>query len=564
MSSGGNSIGDFFVNLFFKVDGKSKAEVDKIADDLKAKFIELGKSALAFNEIREAVHSLLSPLHRMVEGVSQIAEHGDGLNNFAQVIGVTTQQLEKMQFVAHLADVEMGTMNFALSMLSRQMGEISSGGGKEVEKAFHKLGLSAKDSQGHLRNVGEMMPELIEKFSKMKDANERLSVAQDIFGRGARQLMPLLTKQAEEVAEMNKQFEALGGAYSKELIENSAKFSDNIKVANFSFNNMKRDLATGIIPEVTKFFDIWINWAKLHWPDISKTLLSLGHTVGDVFMKTAGSAFDSFLKYVAEVYKDKEKLAELGTVVKTLGIAFAVLFAILNPGKTIVTLLLAAIEDLMGAMVGKDSIVGRVSLRWREWNKELSTAFGWFEKIDKALEKMMAPLLFMERKLGGKGDLQGVTKGALSQAGDVIGNNFPVLGAIKQVGSAFADMTGLSETFTGLADQQRDIEKQNFLKQYQDPIQRRTAQQVMTSHPDMAMKDLKAMARGIAGDPTFSMFGGGGGKKVVNNVTHVHNYDVKAGPEARAIADQISTQVSRVLGGAVGGAVEDLATEGVD
>lgn len=540
----GNSIGDFFVNLFFKVDDKSQKEAEGLIDGLRHKLHEIAKDAWAFNEVRESVHALLEPLRELYETVAQVAEKGDSLNNLAVVLGTTTQQLEQMQFVGHLADVEMGTMNFSLSMLSRQMGEMASGGGKEVAAAFTKLGVSAKDTQGHMRNVGDLMPELIEKFGGVKDANERMNIAQDIFGRGARQLMPLLTKQSEELAAMNKQFRELGGAYSPELIENSAKFSDNVKLANFALGNMKRDLATGIIPELNNFFNIWIGFVKQSWPDISHTLTSLGAAIGDAFMKTAGTAFDSFLKYIREVAANKEVLDGLAATVKIVAVAFAIWLAIMAPGLVLVGALALAIEDLMGAVEGKDSVVGRMALSFKEWTDEMRQTYSWMEKIISAMNWLTTD--HIGNAMGWNKDLPGGRDKGMFEEDGLVGS---------------------------FADQQRRIEQQKFLGSFPEPSktnnQRITAQQMWNSHPDMAVDDLKAMIGGMVGEPEFMMTRPDdrvgarmreGASKTTNNRVQQH-FHFKGGNDREmlnAVRDMAKQGINEVLGQTM----DDLGIEG--
>lgn len=541
-SNGGESVGDFFVKLFFDVDSKSQKDTEGVLDGMKNKFHDLAKSAFAFNEIREAVNYLLEPMHQLYESVVKVAETADTLNNLAVSLGTTTGALERMRFVAHLADVDIGTTDFALNMLNRQMGEAATGGAKEVTKAFHKLGVTMKDAHGKVRDVGEVMPELVLKFSEMKDASARASLAQDIFGRSSRQLLPLLSKQAEELKAMNAEFDALGGAYSQDLIQRSAVFSDNIKLTNFAFNNMKRDLATGIIPELNKFFDIWLGFVKQNWPEISSTLKELGDTIGKVFMETAGTAFDSFLKYMRDISKNPEAIKQITSILKDLGVVIGIYFALKNPGMVGLAAIAGIIEDIMGAMAGKDSLIGRFTLKMKEFLdtfKPMKDAVNWLTTDH------------IGNKMGWNTDLPGG----------------------KDVGM-FED----GSTTMDYASQQRNIEKQKLIERYpevsKENEQRGIAQRVISQNSDKSIADLKELVEGIVGapmkqwkydrsnspdvDPLDAAL-----DKGIAKYSKTVNIHVKAdGTDAKKIAHEIRKVVKEEVSGQVGGAYNDLVSDG--
>lgn len=397
MAEKGNSIGDFFINLLFHVDGKSEHEAHEAVEGIKEKIAEIAKEAFAFNEIREAIkEGLVEPLHEAWEGVAKVAEMGHHLETFSETMGVAVEDLQRFAFFGQSVGVSAETMQHSMLMLSRQMGEAASGASKEAAEGFAKLGVSIRGAGGEIRNVGEVMPELLEKFSQLHTPAERAKLAMDVFGRSGMELLPLLSQESEKLAQLKEDFEALGGAFSEELLERSHEFVSAQEKAAFSFGNMKRELATGLMPTLTAFINIWLDFARSSWPEISHVLKSIGETLGHVFMSTAGTAFDTFLKGAKMIYHsvDWDALKEKLLIV---GAALAALFAIMNPGIAIASAVAVAIEDVFAAMAGKDSLIGRITVAIRDWWGELKQAYPWVQKIADAIHAMKLGFDVMEK-----------------------------------------------------------------------------------------------------------------------------------------------------------------------
>jgi hypothetical protein len=388
MSEESGSIGDFFVKLFFKVDEGSEHEAHGALHGLTEKFHEMAKEAFAFNEIREAVEHIIEPIKEMWEGVEKVAETGHHLETFSQTMGIAVEDLQRFGFYAQSVGVSAETMQHSMLLLSRQMGEAASGGSKEVAEAFHKLGVEVRGADGAVRNVGQVMPELLEKFSALHTPAERASLAMKVFGRGGIELLPLLSAQSEKLQELNGDFQALGGSFSEELLERSHEFVEATNKSTFALGNMKRELSAGIMPTLTSFINIWLDFARTSWPEIAGVMHGIGETLGDVFMKTAGTAFDTFLRLIKDLFAHKDQLAAYVPVIKAVAAAFAILFAVFNPGKALIAGVMLAVEDFIGFIEGKDSVFGRLAVSVKDWWTELKTAHKWLGAIDDFLHNI--------------------------------------------------------------------------------------------------------------------------------------------------------------------------------
>jgi TnpA family transposase len=111
----------------------------------------------------------------------------DSVNKMSQKVGVSVEALQGYQYAARLADVESEALSKSLAKLSRNIWDATRGS-VEIEAAFNRLGLSVKSSDGQLKTTDQMLEDIAEKFSHMKDGTEKTALAMVLFGRSGRTL----------------------------------------------------------------------------------------------------------------------------------------------------------------------------------------------------------------------------------------------------------------------------------------------------------------------------------------------------------------------------------------
>lgn len=77
--------------------------------------------------------------------------------------------------------------------LSSALDEIAKGRGTEAAAALQRLGVEAVTSTGHVREMGDILPEVLQKLGSFNDKQEQEAILADIMGgRFAKQLLPFI------------------------------------------------------------------------------------------------------------------------------------------------------------------------------------------------------------------------------------------------------------------------------------------------------------------------------------------------------------------------------------
>ena len=253
-----------------KAESKQR-DYNKELRNLQASTSVLGQASQKMADFGGAVTKAGESLRglSMVAGAVDVALAGltvkagataDDLNTMAKVTGISTDELQKYKLSADLLDVSVETIaksqtKMKKSMLSAQQGS------KNVAEAFNTLGVSITDSNGHLRDQGEVFEESIKALGSMENETERDALAMQIFGKSATELNPLIEDNGEtfqKVADIFKQNDL--EIVDQETIDKANQFNDaldTIKMTGMAtLSTVGMQLAGYLAPAMEKVADV--------------------------------------------------------------------------------------------------------------------------------------------------------------------------------------------------------------------------------------------------------------------------------------------------------------------
>lgn len=180
--------------------------------------------------------------------INDFAELGDQMDKMAQRTGVAVESLSALKFAAEQSGADIETLEKGFFGLSRAVFDLGRGSA-EVTEAFGALGLSyeqlaALDPETQLLVIADAM-------NQFEDASTRGAIAQKIFGRAGRQLLPLLAGGADGIAELTKQAKDLGLTLSEEDAKAAAEFTDAMNELSSVLRGIGTQIAKNVTPVLT-------------------------------------------------------------------------------------------------------------------------------------------------------------------------------------------------------------------------------------------------------------------------------------------------------------------------
>lgn len=144
----------------------------------------------------------------------------DDLNTLSKQTGISTEELQKMQYASDLVDVSLEDITGALRKMKPKM--------TESNEAFKKLGVSVKDSNGELRDVEDVFYDTLTALSKVGNETERDQLAMEIFGKSADELAGIIDDGGQALKEFGQQASDAGLILSQDTLDALNETNDTI------------------------------------------------------------------------------------------------------------------------------------------------------------------------------------------------------------------------------------------------------------------------------------------------------------------------------------------------
>lgn len=265
-------------------------------------------------------------------------QNADELATLSQQTGLSTDEIQRMQYASDLVDVSLSDMTGAISKLKKQM----AGSGT----AFADLGVEVKNSDGSMRDATDVFYDTLAALSQIENETERDQKAMEIFGKSADSLAGIIDDGGAALKQYGDEAEAMGLVLSEDTVGNLNEINDTI----------------------------------------GKTKAQVGGSLAQLGATLATTLSPVLEKVVGLIQKVSEKIAALTpeqteTIMKILGIVAAIGPVLTIGGKLIS--MIGTVTSAIGAVVGVlggpltiaiAAVVAAGVLLYKNWDTVKATA----------------------------------------------------------------------------------------------------------------------------------------------------------------------------------------------
>jgi hypothetical protein len=237
-----NLLDSFLVSLGFHVEHEGIEEFEHHTGLLRSAALRLGTVLTA------AAAGVGIFVREISEGMNKVYE-------FAELNQLSTKSLEAMRYAGIEYGIQQDSMAESLQELNRKLGEAASGIGRGA-MLFKRLGLSARDSSGHVRSLWEMLGILSDKMHGSSRA-ENIALAERI--QMDPKIVLLLEQGRAKVEQIRKESEKLI-PISDEQYEQAHKLSVLWDRAHWLLGMISKQIAVQIMPIVVQALNWFQKW----------------------------------------------------------------------------------------------------------------------------------------------------------------------------------------------------------------------------------------------------------------------------------------------------------------
>src|SRR6266852_2588338 len=262
----------------------------------------------------------------------------------SQKIGTTAEAYQELKYAGDLVGVSSEEIITSLGRLARSAFEAAHGGG-QAAFAYRQLGVGVYKAEGGLKTSDELLEDVASRFATMPDGIRKTALAQQLFGRGGKALIPLLNKGRDGIDELRQEAHKYGVVLDQETIEASLRWEEQQKHLKAAVLGLRNALGSAFIKRVTDVTDKIADWIAANRELIAGRVMAFIDGLVQVLTPVAKIIDEVFIKTGAWAIS----LATVG--------AF---FVAANLWLVFLGAVLFAIEDIYGFMQGKDSLIGRM------------------------------------------------------------------------------------------------------------------------------------------------------------------------------------------------------------
>lgn len=243
--------------------------IGKIAGVVAAGFSALGAAAaLAFK-------SMIKPAMDAVDENAKLARSLD----------INIETLQTLQHAAPQYGASVEQVSKAMQRLAKFSGDAQRGT-MAAERTLNQLGLSAESLRG--MKLDDQFKLISQRLSEVSSAQERASIAQEIFGRDAARLMPMLTMGAKGFKSMADEASRFGQVVTEvdaQVIEDA---NDEMTKLTSVFDGFIKQISVQLAPLIGKVANRFREWI-LSFGDVN----TIAGTVIEYLIAGLGTLIDT-------------------------------------------------------------------------------------------------------------------------------------------------------------------------------------------------------------------------------------------------------------------------------
>lgn len=232
-------------------------------------------------------------VENIVHEFNAVAEAVEAIGRKSKALGVPVEQLSALKFAAGEAGVDFDQLSKIAGVASRRIAEFVNTGGGKAASALRELHIPLVDSEGKLRSIADLIPEIGAGLQDIKSPGEQGRLAEAIFGKGgATTFLQLLAEAGDNLTKLGDSEEKarrIGVAFTDDQVERLTEYAHSVYTIEQAWFGLKVNVAARVAP----FFTDMVNRATGALAAIPDIVGNVAQKISDAFSpdeKTATSA----------------------------------------------------------------------------------------------------------------------------------------------------------------------------------------------------------------------------------------------------------------------------------
>ena len=256
-------------NIEFKVTADTQNAIrnmDKVIGETKKVDSEFKKTDKTVNKLNTSFKGLASAIagalavNQIQSYITTTAQALDTQAKFADRIGASYEELQKLQFAASQTGVQINNLNTGLQRMSRRLETVAQGGAPEVAKQLKLMGIAIEDIAGlkpeeQIRLIADGMQDLA------TDA-QRTTAAFALFDTEGVALVNTLKNGSQALDDYGNQLESIGGIISRDTAAAAEAFNDQLDIMGRAAAGVGATILSEMLPSMQQLNSVIVEFVS--------------------------------------------------------------------------------------------------------------------------------------------------------------------------------------------------------------------------------------------------------------------------------------------------------------
>jgi len=173
----------------------------------------------------------------------------DKISKLSRTLGISVADLRKLEYAADLSGLSVDTVARAVRNLNRVMVDFQGGTG-DAKDAFDALGITSDDLNAVMGDQFKVLELLADRFDNVENSAVRSSIAQDLFGGRASEMLLVLEEGADGIARISNEAERFGLVMSAEAAKGVEDANDSFTRLFALFKGLRDSVVSFLAPAI--------------------------------------------------------------------------------------------------------------------------------------------------------------------------------------------------------------------------------------------------------------------------------------------------------------------------
>lgn len=185
----------------------------------------------------------------------------DSLGKVSSKLGIASADLQRFRLASELAGIETNQLDMGLQRFTRRAGEAVKGTG-EAKDALAQMGIKLTGTDGKIRSTRDMLGDVAEAFTKVKDPAEQLRLAFKLFDSEGVAMVNILNNGRDGLEQMLGKADELGIILDEKTVKSAERVNDQFLLMGKTFIGLRDRLTGALAPALEKFSGWWTEFMK--------------------------------------------------------------------------------------------------------------------------------------------------------------------------------------------------------------------------------------------------------------------------------------------------------------